>query len=447
MPLDPLAPVATREFATLIDRLGPFEPEPEIAIACSGGPDSMALAVLAHEWAVSRSGQAVALIVDHGLRDGSAAEAALTRRRLNSTGIKAYILKWTGDKPARGIQEEARRARYSLLEEWCRRRGVLHLLLAHQRDDQAETVLQRLVRASGPKGLAAMAPMRETGNVRLLRPLLSVPRRRLMATLSVRKIDSVDDPSNRNFAFERVRQRAAMPVLRTLGLTPESLTGVAQRFALERQDIESETGLALARHASVFEEGYATLPSAFLSQTGKRTVLDVLDSLICAVGGRRYPTRRERLERLYRGLENGAVGRGRTLSGCMVRSDGETILIAREPGRILPVDIEEGAEVLWDGRFRVRLKAPMKGTKPRRFRLEPLKPGFLKETGDETVSALAGTLPALVRQSLPALYDRAGLVAVPHLGYPRETENGAQVMESIDFMPEKPVTQAVFSVV
>src|SRR5690606_1378938 len=126
------------EFRDLMDRLGPFEPAPVLAVAVSGGADSMALALLADRWARRRRGKIVALTVDHGLRPGARAEARAAHRRLAALGIEAHLLVWGGAKPKTGIQAAAREARYRLMAGWCRRHGVLHLLLGHHREDQAE---------------------------------------------------------------------------------------------------------------------------------------------------------------------------------------------------------------------------------------------------------------------------------------------------------------------
>ena len=183
VPAAPDAPVDLGEFSALLDALGPFERRPALAAAVSGGPDSMALALLARDWAAARDGSLLALIVDHGLRAGSAGEAALTVGRLAEAGICARILPWAGAKPATGIQAAARAARYRLLQSACRSAGILHLLLAHHADDQAETVALRRQRGSGRDGQAGMAAIREVEDLRLLRPLLATAKARLAATL------------------------------------------------------------------------------------------------------------------------------------------------------------------------------------------------------------------------------------------------------------------------
>ena len=116
--------------------IGGFEPRPLIAVGVSGGPDSLALMILADRWARARGGEAWGLIVDHRLRPESASEAAIVAGWLAARGIPNAILAWEGEKPATGIQEAARTARYRLLAAWCAVRGCLLLLTAHHRDDQ-----------------------------------------------------------------------------------------------------------------------------------------------------------------------------------------------------------------------------------------------------------------------------------------------------------------------
>lgn len=135
-------------FAASIERLGPFEPNPVIAVAWSGGGDSTALLLLARDWVRTRGGRVVALHVDHGLRAESAAEAAMLEARARDWSVEFVALRWDGPKPRAGVLEAAREARYALLEAACARRAILHLLVAHNADDQAETVALRAERRS-----------------------------------------------------------------------------------------------------------------------------------------------------------------------------------------------------------------------------------------------------------------------------------------------------------
>ena len=229
-PAAPAEPLTLEEFAALLEALGPFERQPALAVAVSGGADSTALALLTREWTARRGGSLLALVVDHDLRAESAAEAAETMRRLADLGIAALCLRWTGPKPASGVQAAAREARYRLLAVACRERAILHLLLGHHAEDQAETVELRRRSGSGRAGLAGMPAVRELAGLRLLRPLLSVRRARLAATLRMRALPWTDDPSNRDPRFARTalsiaREAQPQPVLRA------RLTSARSRFA------------------------------------------------------------------------------------------------------------------------------------------------------------------------------------------------------------------------
>ena len=193
-----------RRFAKLMDRLGPFETAPHLAVAVSGGADSTALALLARDWTAERGGRVTALIVDHGLREGSAAEAAGTAVRLQSLGIVAHTLTWDEAKPAASVQAAARAARYGLLRNWCRTAGVLHLLAGHHGDDQAETHVMRQSRGGG-FGAAGMSALVSFPELRLLRPLLGIRHDDLTAYLRTQGAAWIEDPSNANTDFERVR--------------------------------------------------------------------------------------------------------------------------------------------------------------------------------------------------------------------------------------------------
>lgn len=308
--------VTAREFARAIDRLGPFERKPEIAVAVSGGADSLALALLLDRWARARDGRVLALTVDHGLREESAAEARQVGRWLTARGISHRTLRWRGRKPRRGIQAAARVARYGLLQAWCRRQGVLHLALAHHRDDQIETFLMRLGHGSGLDGLAGMPPVAERDGVRLLRPLLDLPKARLVASLRAAGQGWIEDPSNENPTFERVRLRRQRGGIEAAGVVADRLPAVAASLARARA-INGVRIDALLVEAAMSPDRLVRLPGAWLAGVPRPIGLRALAQLLQAVNGGDYAPRVERLERCYDWLVGGS-GRARTLGGCLI---------------------------------------------------------------------------------------------------------------------------------
>ena len=289
----------------------PFEDKPALAVGVSGGRDSLALALLASEWALERGGRVLALIVDHGLRVASAGEATTTRELLAQHGIAAEILSWSGAKPLRGIQAAARAARYRLLFDACRRERIVHLLVAHHAADQGETIAMRAARDSGADGLAGMAALVEHGDVRLLRPLLGVSRARLTATLEARGVAWIDDPSNVDPRFERARLRVAETAMVD---RPDEGAGRAAR--------EAELARAAVEVLEFDLEGAVAIDRTAFGRLGRNLGHRLLSRVVQALGGRDHPPRRDRLAaavaRLSQDGDRGKSGKGRdfTLSAC-----------------------------------------------------------------------------------------------------------------------------------
>ncbi|EFH09206.1 tRNA lysidine(34) synthetase TilS, partial [Teichococcus cervicalis] len=207
--LSPAAPLSAAEFAARMAPLGPFGDAPGFAVGVSGGPHSLALALLARDFARPLGGRVLALVADHGLRAESAAEAEWTRRTLAAQGISARVLRL--DLPGgSAVQERARQARLAALLGACAAEGLPFLLLGQHAGDQAETVLFRALRGSGATGLSGIAPRRAAAEAVILRPLLATPPIRLEALLAARGLSPLRDPSNADPRFARVRLRQAL---------------------------------------------------------------------------------------------------------------------------------------------------------------------------------------------------------------------------------------------
>lgn len=458
-------PIAREEFAARMAALGPFEPAPHVAAAVSGGSDSLALAVLLQDWLAPLGGRVIAFTVDHGLRPESAAEAAGVGREMKRLGIAHQVLKWQGPKaprsPGTSRQAAARAARYRLLLEACEAAGIFHLALAHHLEDQAETFLLRLGRGSGLDGLAAMAPVSETSGLRLLRPLLALPKARLQATLQARRLAWVEDPSNDDDAFARVRLRRLLPELAGEGMTPARLGSASHHLGRARAALESDVAAILARAVRPDPAGFLDLDPAVLAGASEEVSRRALARCLMAVGGRDYTPRLERLERLHAALSAG-LSRAVTLGGCRV-VPGDSAprlaqgparwLIVREPGRTQAAALGAGGRLLWDGRFEVVL-ARGKGGGGRQTGGE-LTVGPLGAAGwralaealeDAGIGARAARIPVAARGALPALRDAAGLAAVPPLGYFRDRWTAKRLKEC-RFAPANGLTGPAFTVV
>jgi tRNA(Ile)-lysidine synthase len=237
MPDDDHSPISVSQAKRLF---ADWKAAPALLLAVSGGPDSIALMWLAVRWrrALTRGPRLIAVTVDHGLRREAAREARDVKRLAKALDLPHRTLRWTGVKPKTGLPAAARAARYRLLAQAARAGGATHILTAHTRDDQAETLLRRMLRGSGIAGLAAMARESERDGVLLARPLLDVPKSQLIATLNRAKIAFADDPTNRDASFTRPRLRALMPVLAEEGGDSRNLARLALRLARANAAIE-----------------------------------------------------------------------------------------------------------------------------------------------------------------------------------------------------------------
>ncbi len=414
--------------------LGPFEARPRLAVAVSGGPDSLALCLLAERWARPRAGAVVGLIVDHGLRPESAREARQTGAWLTARGIPWQILTWDGARPAAGIQAAARAARYRLLGDWCRAAGMLHLLTAHHRDDQAETVALRQARASGPDGQAAMAAVRELAGLRLLRPLLGVPKAALLALLEAEGQPWLDDPSNRAPGFARTRLRADP------GLDAPRLARLAGSRGAARAAWDAAVAAWLARHVRIFPAGFVLMAPAELAAASPEIARRALQQTLLAVGGRPYPPRQARLGRLLDELRADRPLSGRTLGGCRLLPRGGRLLVCREPGAITQVlEPEAGVWQSWDGRFAIRLTGEVAG-----LTVGALGTRGWRQRAELAPAAPAAALPAAVRPSLPAVWRGERLVAVPALDLLAAADRG-RLEVAARYRPRHPLAGAPFA--
>lgn len=432
-------------FARLIEPLGPFESRPAVAAAVSGGPDSLALALLAAPWVARRGGTLTALVVDHGLNDVAAAAAKRAMAWLSERGIASVGLRWEGSKPKTGVQAAAREARYRLLGDWCAANGVLHLLTAHHRTDQAETVLLRLAAGSGFDGLAAMPAVQDTRWGRILRPFLRVDPTRLRAMLASLGQVWIEDPANDDPVFARTRLRRSAIVLAREGLTPARLAQTAGRIAAAREVLESETAALLARCVTVYPAGYALVDRGALAAAPSDLSRRALERILGCIGGRGRPPRHVRLAPLLHALRSDGVMEPRTLGGCAVRPAGHVILFVREAGAIRDrVPVVPNGETLWDGRFRVFFSGGAE--RGGRTHLRALGDAGWRDVRDRLDNP--SSVPDRARRALPAVYDDGGVLEVPHLDYRRNREtDGEPVIARLAFAPARPLAATEFAVV
>ena len=333
------SPVSQSEAKSLFSGLEQF---PALVLAVSGGPDSTALMVLAARWRKSLKAKPklIAITVDHGLRKEAKREAADVGRLARKLGIAHRVLRWTGKKPATGLQQAARTARYELLAAAARKDKAAHILTAHTLDDQAETVLIRMSRGSGLRGLAAMQRLSRLDSgeaaLQLVRPLLDVPKARLIATLKAAKIPYADDPSNRDPRFTRARLRPLMAELAREGLTARRLAVLAQRLRRADRALEATVDRAEGEFLSRPSEAAIALDAAGFARLPAEIALRLLGRAVTEVGDE-GPVELSKLESLNAGLksaQNAAPPRfRRSLAGALVTLSGPKIAVELAPAR------------------------------------------------------------------------------------------------------------------
>jgi len=423
-------PISAAEFDGLMASLDVENASKPLAVAVSGGVDSMTLVALTQAWVSVRGGNLTAVIVDHGLRTESTAEADQVRKWLSARGIAAEILEWQGNKPKTGVQAGARAARYGLLGDWCSDHGVTDLLLAHHQDDQAETFLLRLSRGSGIDGLGSMTsisslPVTGMTGVRLLRPLLAIAKSRLVATAEELGLPWVEDPSNRDPAYTRVRFRGAQEFLDQEGLNADRLATAARRMARASDALNRATQDLLANAARRDRTGYCEIGLDEFLHAPDEIALRALGQMLRWVGVPGAAPRLERLEGLYHRLVTEQSLSGSTLGGCcvdtQVNKNTRRLRVFREAMAADEVlTLQPGSRAIWDGRFQVALESCAKPA-------VPSSPAVVRRLGDagwrDIASVVSGTvrrqIPALALPSLPALWDQTGVLSVPLAGYLR----------------------------
>lgn len=405
--------------ADIAQLFAPLSPFRSIVLAVSGGSDSVALMHLAALWTASlaeRSPVVEVATVDHGLRPGSSAEAARVGGMARELGLAHRTLTWNGEKPGRAVQKHAREARYRLLSEAARRTGVVPaaVVTAHTSDDQAETVLMRLARGSGPDGLAGMAavrPLEPGGSVCLVRPLLDVARADLRAWLNAHGIAWLDDPSNEDRRFERTRLRAAAPALHGLGLTPRMLALAAGRQRRAVAALERTTDALLTTAVDLNGGAFAGILGTAYAAAPEDIRVRLLTRLLGMFGGAAPRAELAEVERLATALAGAGPVRA-TLGGCAVRTTAREIRIFREAGRaVLPqLALAPGETMRWDDRFLIAHAPGPAGLAVTVRALDPALYAELRRRASPRPS-----IPSRAAATLPAVWAGDRLVAVGSL--------------------------------
>lgn len=371
-----------------------------VGVAVSGGSDSTALLCCAADWAKGAGVRLVAATVDHGLRPEAAGEAAAVALMCQRLGVDHEILQWQGWGGAGNVMAEARAARYRLLAKWAQHNTLDTVLLGHTLDDQAETFLMRLGRRAGVDGLAAMATRFDRNGQVFGRPLLSVRRVSLRDMLRVRGVAWIDDPSNEDMRFDRVKIREALPGFTKVGVDAEALATVSQNLADVRAALDWQVA-QIAENAVRIEAGDLLVDLGALRSVPQELWRRLVVAGILWVTGAGYGPRREAVHRVLAQIKAGQSG---TLAGCILTVRGGVLRIGREPAAVAGV---ESYGHSWDRRWQIA--GPWRGGE------------VLRALGEDGLSKIKDWRAAgLPRQSLlasPSVWCSGELIAAPLAGY------------------------------
>lgn len=354
-----------------------------LGVAVSGGGDSMALLHLLHRAAPKAGLRLHCVTVDHGLRPEAKAEAEGVAAFCAGLGLTHETLHWDGPAASGNLMDQARRARLTLIADWARGRGIAHVAIGHTADDQAESFLMNLSRAAGLEGLSGMRPAWDEQGVHWMRPLLGQGRQALRDYLRRNGLAWVDDPSNENPKYQRVRARQAMRDLHPLGVTAETIgQSIAHLSAADEALLQITAAVAAGFRETA---GALFIPDDILWHQPAEIRRRLLNGMIRWIGGADYPPRAHQLARLEGLLQQ---GRDATLGGTRFRHKNGQILALRE-ARATQGAVSLGE--VWDNRWLVT-----------------------GDTGGETGAATGAEVRAL---------GAAGLAQIPDwrdMGLPRE---------------------------
>jgi tRNA(Ile)-lysidine synthase len=309
----------------IVEKFFKRQAENIVALATSGGGDSMAMALLFSKWAKLNGTKIIALIVDHKLRPESSAEALAVQSNLATLGIDSKILVWQHDKVSSNIQARARAARYKLLAEYCHQHNIKTLAVAHNKNDQAETVLLRIFRGSGIKGVAGIKSVVKLKGVRVIRPLLAVSKEEIIAYLQANSVTWVEDPSNKNEKFARIKVRnylASQPAIVTSRLCLLAKNARRAQNFIEQEVKQKLSQIMLAEDSLNLEQ---------FKSLHEEIALRILAKMLRHNGNTKRVPRLESLELLYNNIIR-AKPQNKTLGGCFVKVKKNVISFEGEEG-------------------------------------------------------------------------------------------------------------------
>lgn len=384
-----------------------FLPHPPrvMGVAVSGGSDSMALLHLLAEFCEMHQIELHAVTVNHGLRAEAANEARAVAEHCSDIGVPHETLVWEDWTGTGNLQKAARDARYSKIANWAEKNDICTVAMGHTADDQAETVLMRMARRAGVDGLSGMQDRVLRDGITWVRPLLQTRRATLRAYLKENDVSWIDDPSNDNDRFDRIKARKALNVLSELGIDASVLAEVAGHLSQARRALDWQTFLA-AKQVIKMDAGAMVFDETVLRLQPDEIQRRLFVNAICWISGSTYGPRRGAIATVMSGLRKGQAG---TADGCHIRRIAARIWIFREYHAVK--DTVCAVDELWDGSWRM---VPLGNT----VHASDLEVRALGMAGLEQCPDWRSTgRPHVVLQSTPSIWRGDVLVSAPLAGF------------------------------
>ena len=393
----------------------------KFAIAVSGGSDSLALSILAKLYSLEQSSDFATLIVDHGLRKESANEAKQTFKNLKKNNIKAEILTYRGTKFTSNIQKKARDLRYDLFQKYCKKNKIKFLILAHHQDDLIENFYIRLIRGSGIKGLTSLQHIFEYNkNFYLLRPLLNLNKEELSSVTKKSYSSWIEDPSNKNDKFLRVRIRKMQTKLQKEGFDPKRIIKTIENLNTAKDSLDFYIFKSEKKYLNFYKEGYATLKSSIFNNEAQEVIFRVIIKAIHFISGEYYPPRSDSLKSLMKNLSVKSF-KSSTLGGCLIEKNKNIISFFREDRNVAVENLNKKKQrINWDDRFLVYKNFDNQ----QKFIVKKLGNSgidYLKK--NKFISSL-DKIPVQAKKTLPSFWNHKGeLMFVPFINFKNRKYN------------------------
>ena len=389
----------------------------KIAIAVSGGIDSMVLMKISSLSKKIKSNNIHILTINHDLRKGSKEETLFVRKEADKLGLKVCILTWKGKKPKSGIQEKARKKRHNLLFNYCKKNYISDLFFAHHLDDQIENFIFRMFRGSGIVGLTSFSNFSKIDKINLIRPLIETPKSDLLLFAKKQKIEWIEDPSNLNLDFDRVKIRNVLKNFYDSGFDKKLFLKSIRKLKSINEDIESLTKDYITKYIEVYENIYVIIKKEFFSNSPKEIQMRVIKNCISFFAPEQlYSPKDIKIINILNWIKCNPKVDSKTLGGTLFKKNNNVIILYKEVNKlshIKPVNISKSEFKSWDNRFLVKSNVKIDG------KISYLGPEGVKilKSKKIDVNKAKKNAPIAAIYSSPAIWQKKRLISAPIFDY------------------------------